>query len=135
MRYSPIDRGLFIDNRKRLVKELKPASLAVFNSSDIMPTSADGTLPFHQNSDFFYLTGVDQEESILVACPEFPDKKYREVLFLREPNEQLEKWEGHKLTKAEAKEISGVETVIWLSDFRKWKCTRAISSWRIGRCL
>jgi Xaa-Pro aminopeptidase len=120
MRYSPIDRELFIINRKRLVKGLKPASLAVFNSSDIMPTSADGTLPFHQNSDFFYLTGVDQEESMLVVCPEFPDKKYREVLFLREPNEQLEKWEGHKLTKAEAKEISGVETVIWLSDFHKW---------------
>ncbi|NOT76100.1 MAG: aminopeptidase P family protein [Cyclobacteriaceae bacterium] len=120
MRYEPIDKELFITNRKRMVKELKSASLAVFNSNDIMPTSADGTMPFHQNSDFFYLTGINQEESILVICPDFPDKKYREVLFLIEPNEMLEKWNGHKLTKAEARDISGVETVIWLSDFHKW---------------
>ncbi len=120
MRYASIDKELFISNRKRLVKELKWASLAVFNSNDIMPTSADGTMPFKQNSDFFYMTGVDQEESILVVCPDFPDKKYREVLFLREPNEQLEKWEGHKLTKEEAREVSGVQTIIWLADFHKW---------------
>jgi Xaa-Pro aminopeptidase len=120
MRYASIDKELFITNRKRLVKELKSASLAVFNSNDIMPTSADGTMPFRQNSDFFYLTGVNQEESILVVSPEFPDKKFREVLFLKEPNEHLEKWEGHKLTKEEAREISGVQTIIWLSDFHKW---------------
>ena len=120
MRYTPIDNKLFINNRKRLVQELKPASLAVFNSNDIMPTSADGTMPFRQNSDLFYLTGVDQEETILVICPSFPDKKYREVLFVREPNEHLEKWEGHKLNKAEAFAVSGVETVLWLSDFHKW---------------
>ncbi|CAN5168226.1 aminopeptidase P family protein [soil metagenome] len=120
MRYESIDKELFITNRKRLIKELKSASLAVFNSNDIMPTSADGTMPFRQNSDFYYLTGINQEESQLVICPEFPDRKYREVLFLREPNEHLEKWEGHKLTKAEAREISGVETIIWTSDFHKW---------------
>lgn len=119
MRYGNIDRQLFINNRKRLVKELKPGSLVVFNSSDIMPTTADGTMPFRQNSDLFYMSGVNQEESVLLICPDFPDKKFREVLFLREPNEHLEKWEGHKLTKREATEISGVETIIWLADFHK----------------
>jgi Xaa-Pro aminopeptidase len=98
---------------------MKPAALAVFNSNDIMPTNADGTMPYRQNSDLYYLTGVTQEESILVICPDFPDEKYREVLFLREPNEMLEKWEGHKLTKAEAVELSGVTTVMWTSDFHK----------------
>jgi Xaa-Pro aminopeptidase len=120
MRYTPIDNKLFINNRQRLRAEMKPASLAVFNSNDIMPTSADGTMPFRQNSDLFYLTGVDQEETILVICPDFPEKKYREILFVREPNEHLEKWEGHKLNKAEARDVSGVETVLYLPDFHKW---------------
>ncbi|MFZ5999565.1 MAG: aminopeptidase P family protein [Bacteroidota bacterium] len=120
MRYENIGSKLFIENRKRLVKGLKPGSLALFNSNDIMPTNADGTMPFRQNTDLFYLTGINQEETILVICPDFPDKKFREVLFLREPNELLEKWEGHKLTKEEAEEVSGVGTVIWLSDFNKW---------------
>lgn len=120
MRYNLPGAELFITNRKRLVKEMKAGSLAVFNSNDVMPTSADGTLPFKQNSDLFYLTGVDQEETILVVCPSFPDPRYREVLFLRQPNEQLEKWEGHKLTQAEATALSGIKTVLWLSDFHKW---------------
>ena len=120
MRYAPIDKELFIGNRKRLLKEFKPAALAAFNSNDIMPTSADGTMPFRQNSDMFYLTGVDQEESVLLLCPAFPDKRYREVLFLRQPNEHLEKWEGHKLSKSEATQISGIEMVLWLPDFEKW---------------
>ena len=120
MRYAPIANDLFITNRKRLVKELKPSSLGVFNSNDIMPTTADGTLPFKQNSDLFYLTGVNQEESMLIICPQFPEQKYREVLFLREPSEHLEKWEGHKLTREEARKVSGIETVLWLSDFHKW---------------
>jgi len=118
MRYEPIGKELFIANRKRLIKELKPNSIAVFNSNDIMPTNSDGTMGFHQNSDLFYLSGIDQEESRLVICPDFPDKKYREVLFLIEPNELREKWEGHKLTKKEATEISGVETVVWVSEFQ-----------------
>ena len=120
MRYPPIGKELFIGNRKRLLKELKPASLVVFNSNDIMPTSADGTMPFRQNSDLFYLTGIGQEESVLLICPEFQDKQFREVLFLQEPNEHLEKWGGHKFTKQEAKEVSGIETVLWLPDFEKW---------------
>lgn len=125
MRYETIGKELFTINRQRLVKQLKPGShgghvgLALFNSNDIMPTNADGTMPFHQNNDLFYLTGIDQEESILVVCPGFPQEQYREVLFLREPNEMLEKWEGHKLTKKEARDISGVKTIVWMSEFYK----------------
>jgi Xaa-Pro aminopeptidase len=119
MRYKTIDPALFINNRRRLIKGLKPGSVAVFNSNDTMPTNADGTMPFRQNNDLFYLSGIDQEETMLVLCPDFPDKKYREVLFLREPNELMEKWEGHKLSRQEGKTISGVETVVWLSDFKK----------------
>ncbi|MBX2915025.1 MAG: aminopeptidase P N-terminal domain-containing protein [Cyclobacteriaceae bacterium] len=119
MRHEPIGKELFIANRKRLINKLNPASIAVFNSNDIMPSNADGVLGYIQNSDLYYLTGIHQEESMLVLCPGFPDKKYREVLFLREPNELLEKWEGHKLTKQEATEISGIETVVWISGFEK----------------
>ena len=117
MRYTPIDSTLFTASRKRLVREIKPSSLAVFNSSDSMPTSADGTMPFRQNSDFFYLTGINQEESVLLICRGFPDSSKNEILFLREPNEHLEKWHGHKLTKAEASAISGIKTVMWISEF------------------
>ncbi len=119
MRHEPIGKELFIANRKRLINKLKPGSIAVFNSNDVMPSNADGTLGYIQNSDLYYLTGIHQEESMLVICPGFPDKKYREVLFLREPNELLEKWEGHKLTKKEATEVSGIETVVWVSGFEK----------------
>jgi len=118
MRYEDIGKELFTTNRKRLVSELRPGSVAVFNSNDIMPTNADGTFGFHQNNDLFYLTGIEQEESMLVVCPEFPDKKFREILFLLEPNELIEKWHGHKLTRQEAKSISGIETVVWLSEFK-----------------
>jgi len=117
MRYASIDPQLFISNRKRLVSELKTGSLAVFNSNDTMPTNADGNMAFKQNSDLFYLTGIEQEESILLICPGFREEKKREILFLRQPNEHLEKWHGHKLTKEEAKAISGIETVMWLQDF------------------
>jgi Xaa-Pro aminopeptidase len=117
MRYASIDPALFASNRKRLARELKPGSLALLNASDTMPTTADGTMPFRQNSDLFYLTGIQQEETILLLCPGFRDEGKREILFLREPNEHLEKWHGHKLTKAEATAISGIKTVMWLSDF------------------
>jgi len=119
MRHKTIDPVLFINNRRRLVKGLRPGSVAVFNSNDILPTNADGTMSFRQNNDLFYLSGIDQEESMLVLCPDFPEKKYREVLFLKEPNELMEKWEGHKLTRQEGKTISGIETVVWLADFNK----------------
>lgn len=119
MRHEPIGKELFISNRRRLIKKLKPGSLVVFNSNDIMPSNADGTLGYIQNSDLYYVSGIHQEESMVVICPDFPDKKYREVLFLREPNELMEKWEGHKLTKKDATAISGIETVVWVSGFEK----------------
>lgn len=119
MRYKSISKELFESNRKRLLKELKPHSLVVVNANDIMPTNSDGTMRFRQNSDLFYLTGVDQEETILILCPDFPDKKYREVLFLRETSEHIATWEGHKLTKDEARALTGVESVLWVSEF--WK--------------
>ncbi len=119
MRYRAIDPTLYVNNRKQLSKALKPASLALLNSNDTMPTNADGHLPFRQNNDLFYLTGVDQESSILVICPDFPDKKYREVLFVQETNEQIATWEGHKLTKEEARKLTGIQMVLWLSEFEK----------------
>jgi Xaa-Pro aminopeptidase len=119
MRYQKIDPHVFVNNRKKLLKEIKEHSVVVVNANDTMPTNADGTHRFRQNSDLFYLTGVDQEESILLLCPDFPDQKYREVLFLRETNEQIALWEGHKLTKLEGREATGIQTVLWGSDFNR----------------
>jgi len=99
--------------------EMKPRSLAVFNSNDIYPISADSTMPFQQHRDILYLSGVDQEESILLLFPDAVEDKHREVLFLRETNEHIAIWEGEKLTKEKAFEVSGVKTVYWLSDFDK----------------
>lgn len=119
MRYEAINKEIFISNRKKLVQQLKPNSVIALNANDIMPTNADGTMRFRQNSDLFYLSGVDQEETILVLCPDFPDEKYREVLFLRETNEQIATWEGHKLTKDEARTLTGIQTVLWTSEFHR----------------
>lgn len=98
---------------------MKPKSIAVFNSNDIYPTSADGTMPFEQHSDIFYLCGADQEETILVLFPDAMDKKHRELLFVRETNEHIAVWEGAKLTKPQATEVSGIQTIYWLTDFDK----------------
>lgn len=117
MKYHQIDRNLFIKNREKFIAQMAPQSLAVFNSNDIYPVSADSTLPFAQHRDIFYLSGVDQEESILVLFPDAFEKKHREVLFLRETNEHIAIWEGEKLTKERALEVSGIKTVYWLSDF------------------
>ncbi len=119
MRYSPIDKDLFIQNRQNLVKQLRSKSVAVLHANDIMPTNADGTMGFVQNSDLFYLSGIDQEETVLALFPDFPDENYREILFLRETNEEIAIWEGHKYTKEEAREASGINTVLWLSQFDK----------------
>lgn len=119
MRYKQISKSLFINNRKRLAAELNAGSVAVFNSNDIMPTNADGTMRFRQNNDLFYLTGVDQEGTILMLFPDHPEKKFREVLFLRETSELIATWEGHKLTKDEARALSGIETVLWTTDFHR----------------
>ena len=99
--------------------QMVPKSLAVFNSNDIYPISADSTLPFQQHRDIFYLSGADQEETILVLFPHAMDKKHRVVLFVRETNAHIAVWEGEKLTKEKATEVSGIETIYWLSDFEK----------------
>lgn len=117
MRYKRIKQELFVTNRRKLVKGLKPNSVAVVNANDIMSTNSDGTMRFRQNSDLFYLTGVDQEETILVLCPDFPDKKFREVLFVRETSDLIATWEGHKLSKEQAAEVTGIETVLWTTEF------------------
>ncbi|MEA5457716.1 aminopeptidase P family protein [Arcicella sp. LKC2W] len=117
MKYLPINNALFIENRKRLASLLKPKSLAIFNSNDPMPTNADGTMGFQQNSDLFYLSGIDQEESILLIFPNCPDPKHREVLFLKETSDLIAIWEGYKYTKEHAKEVSGIEKIYWTSQF------------------
>ncbi len=117
MKYERIDKGLFIYNRERFVRELKPNSLALFNSNDIMPTNGDGTMPFKQNSDLFHLSGIDQEETILLLLPDSQKEEYRELLFVKETNEHIAVWEGAKLNKSEAFEISGIKTVYWLNEF------------------
>ena len=117
MRYDPIDSKLFVENRRKLTGLLKPISIAVLNSSDVMPKSADGVHPFVQQTDFFYLSGIDQEESTLVIFPDAREEKHREVLFLRETSEQIALWEGKKHTKDEAAAVSGIRSVYWNSEF------------------
>jgi Xaa-Pro aminopeptidase len=117
MRHAPIDPQLFISNRKRLAELMLENSLAVVNANDVLPTNADGTLALVPNSDLFYLSGIEQEQSILLVYPQADDEKQREILFLREAHPELETWEGHKLTKEEARQISGVQNVQWLSEF------------------
>jgi Xaa-Pro aminopeptidase len=117
MRYNTINSQLFIENRKRFASKLKPGSLAVFNSNDVMPTNADGHMKFRQNADLFYLSGIDQEDSILVINPGAKDGLHTEVLFLKETSELIAIWEGHKYTKEEAAAVSGIKKVYWLKDF------------------
>ncbi len=117
MRYAPIDPELFTGNRDRLKRLLLPNSLAVVNANDVLPANADAVLPLKPNPDLFYLTGIEQEESMLLLFPDAADEKHREILFLRQPDPRLETWEGHKLTQAEARKISGVARVEWLADF------------------
>ncbi|PJC06936.1 MAG: X-Pro aminopeptidase, partial [Flavobacteriaceae bacterium CG_4_9_14_0_8_um_filter_34_30] len=119
MKYHTIDKALYIKNRKNFMAHMTPKSVAVFNSNDIYPISADSTMPFQQHRDIFYLSGVDQEESILVLFPDAPDKKNREILFLKETNAHIAIWEGEKLTKERAFEVSGITTVYWLQEFDK----------------
>lgn len=117
MRYHPIPPTVYKQNRIRFACALQPKSLAVFNSNDIYPISADSTLPFQQHRDIFYLSGIDQEESILVIFPDAFEEKHREILFVRETNEHIAVWEGAKLTKTQAREQSGIQTVYWLKEF------------------
>lgn len=117
MRHEPPPTQLFVSNRERLRKLMLPRSLAVVGANDLLPTNADGTLVPRPNSDLFYLTGVEQEESLLLLFPDAHDEKQREVLFLREANPLLETWEGHKLTKDEARQLTGIQQVKWLGEF------------------
>jgi Xaa-Pro aminopeptidase len=119
MRYLPIDSNLFIQNRQKFAAALKPNSITVFNSNDIMPTSADGLRSFIQNTDFFYLSGIDEEESILVIFPDAREEKHREILFIKEISEDIVIWEGPKYSKEEASKISGIKTVYWAREFEK----------------
>ena len=117
MKYLPINSQLFINNRARFISKTKENSLAIFNSNDIYNTGADSTLPFTQHRDIFHLSGVDQEESILVIFPDCKNELHREILFLKETNEHIAVWEGEKLTKKRATEVSGIKTIYWLDQF------------------
>jgi len=119
MKYLPIDSKLFINNRVKFIQRMQPNAMAIFNSNDIYPVSADSTLPFAQHRDIFYLSGVDQEESILIIFPDAIKEEYREILFLKETNEHIAIWEGEKLTKEKALETSGIKNVYWLQDLEK----------------
>jgi len=118
MKYEKIDNQLYIENRKRFCSSMSSNSIAVFNSNDIFPISADSTMPFQQHRDILYLSGVDQEESILVLFPSCSNEKHREVLFLKETNEHIAIWEGEKLDKDAAYSVSGIKTVYWLDQFQ-----------------
>jgi len=113
MKYLPIDSSLFIKNRKHFCPYIKKNCIAIFNSNDIAPTNADGTMPFRQNSDLFWLSGVDQEESLLVLFPDCKDKEFKEFLLLKETNKLIAVWEGEKLTKEKAFDVSGIKSVFW----------------------
>ena len=114
MKYLSLNPEIFIQNRKRFTDKLEKNSIAIFNSNDELPSNGDALLKFKQNSDLFWLTGIEQEDSMLVIFPDNPDPKYREVLVLVRPNELKEKWDGHRLRVQEAQAISGIQTIVWL---------------------
>ncbi len=119
MKYHPINNKLFTKNRAKFTAQMKPKSIAIFNSNDIFTTGADSTLPFEQNSDLLYLSGADQEESILLLFPDAINKNHKEILFLTETNEHIAIWYGAKYSKEEATNVSGIKTIYWLSEFKK----------------
>lgn len=117
MRYAPIDPALFVENRRRLAGRLAPNSIAVFNSNDVMPRSADGVHPFVQQTDLFYLCGIDQEETLLLLYPDAREERHREILFLRETSPEIELWQGRRLSREEARTRSGIANVCWTTEF------------------
>jgi Xaa-Pro aminopeptidase len=117
MRHLSVSSKLFSNNRKKLCETLPGKAIAVANANDVLPTNADGTLPLHPNSDLFYLSGIEQEESLLVLFPDCSNPKHREILFVRQPSEHLKIWEGYKHSKEDAQKISGIQTVYWTEDF------------------
>ncbi len=114
MKYHPLNPQIFIQNRERFVAKMEPGSIAIFNSNDELPANGDALHRFKQNSDLFWLTGIEQEDTLLVLFPGNPDPQYREVLVLVRPNEMKEKWDGHRLRREEATAISGIQTIVWL---------------------
>src|SRR6478609_10862688 len=119
MKYQAIDPSVFAANRNKFKNKLKPNSLAIFVSNDILPTNADGSMGFRQNADLFYLSGIDQEDTILVIFPDVKDGRHKEILFVRETSELIAIWEGAKLNKAQATAASGIEHVYWFHEFEK----------------
>lgn len=114
MKYLPLNQDIFVQNRKRFIASMDKNSIAIFNSNDELPTNGDALHIFKQNSDLFWLSGIDQEDSMVVLFPDNPDPKFREVLVLVRPNELKEKWDGKRLRADEARAISGFKTIIWL---------------------
>ncbi len=117
MRYEQIDKELFVRNRKRLAELLEPGAMAIVHANDILPANADGVLPFVQNRDLYYLSGVDQEETVVIIFPDAAEEKDREILFVRETSELLSIWEGEKLSKEQAVGVSGIGQINWSSSF------------------
>ncbi|MEM9051919.1 MAG: aminopeptidase P N-terminal domain-containing protein [Bacteroidota bacterium] len=117
MRYQPLSSQTYINHRRKLADRLEDGAMAIINSNDIMPTNADGNMPFRQNSDLLYLCGVDQEESILVIFPSAHNKAHREILFLKETSPEIAIWEGEKLSKDDARNLTGVDSVMWIDSF------------------
>ncbi|MDP9042919.1 MAG: aminopeptidase P N-terminal domain-containing protein, partial [Bacteroidota bacterium] len=114
MKYLPLNPLIFQQNRQRFIKKMQPASIAVFVSNEEVVSNGDAYYPFKQNSDLYWLTGIAQEDTMLVLFPDHPDPKYREVLILARPNELKEKWDGRRLREEEGKAISGISTIVWL---------------------
>jgi Xaa-Pro aminopeptidase len=114
MKHLPLNPGIFVKNRERFVKEMKPGSIAIFNSNDEVPSNGDAIFTYVQNSDLYWLTGIEQEETMLILFPGSRDEKYSEVLVLLRPNEMKEKWDGKRLRSNEATDISGIKTIVWL---------------------
>ncbi len=116
MKYLPLNPQIFIENRKRFTAKMDKNSIAIFNSNDELPMNGDALIPFVQNSDLFWLSGIEQEDTMVILFPGNPDPKYREVLVLVRPNELKEKWNGHLLRKNEGEAISGIKTIVWLDE-------------------
>jgi Xaa-Pro aminopeptidase len=119
MKYDRVNPELFKINRKRFVKEMKPASMAIFHSNDLMPRNGDQHYQFRQNSDLFGLSGLDQEESILILFPECVKKEFCELAFIKKSNQKVATWEGHKYTKEEASTLSGISKIMWVDDYQR----------------
>jgi Xaa-Pro aminopeptidase len=114
MKYLPLNPEIFIQNRKRFTDKMEKNSIVIFNSNDELPSNGDALHSFVQNSDLFWLSGITQEETMVILFPDNPDPKYKEVLVLIRPDELKEKWNGHQLRANEGREISGIQTIVWV---------------------